>query len=205
MLAVCGIFAVLCAGCQLYPEVSPIIETTATDWPMWRFDASRSAASPGQLPAGLHLQWVRELDKPVPAWSKEQYKLQFDRSYEPVVMGKQIFVPSMVSDKITAYDTDSGKENWRFYCDGPVRFAPIAWKDKVYFVSDDGYLYCLNSKQGELVWRFRLGPSQRKILGNGRLISAWPARGAPVLYDGKIYCAASIWPFMGIFIYSLDA
>ena len=172
---------------------------------MWRYDASRSAASPGQLPARLHLQWVRELDKPLPAWSKEQYKLQFDRSYEPVVMGKQIFVPSMVSDKVTAYDTDSGKENWRFYCDGPVRFAPIAWKDKVYFVSDDGYLYCLDAEQGQLVWRFLLGPSQRRILGNGRLISAWPARGAPVMYDGKIYCAASIWPFMGTFIYSLDA
>jgi outer membrane protein assembly factor BamB len=172
---------------------------------MWRYDASRSAASPGQLPAKLHLQWVRELDKPIPAWGKEQYKLQFDRSYEPVVMGKQIFIPSMVSDKVTAYDTNTGKENWRFYCDGPVRFAPIAWKNKVYFVSDDGHLYCLDAEQGELIWRFRLEPSQRKILGNGRLISAWPARGAPVLYDGKIYCAASIWPFMGIFIYSLDA
>jgi len=172
---------------------------------MWRYDASRSAASPGQLPARLHLQWVRELEKPVPAWSKEQYKLQFDRSYEPVVMGKQIFVPSMVSDKVTAYDTNTGKENWRFYCDGPVRFAPIAWKNKIYFVSDDGHLYCLDAENGKLIWRFRLGPSQRRILGNGRLISAWPARGAPVLYDGKIYCASSIWPFMGIFIYSLDA
>jgi len=205
LLAVCVLSAVFWAGCRLYPEVGPVIETAAVDWPMWRYDASRSAASPGWLPPELHLQWVRELDKPVPAWSKEQYKLQFDRSYEPVVMGKQIFVPSMVGDKVTAYDTDTGKENWRFYCDGPVRFAPVAWKDKIYFVSDDGYLYCLNAEQGKLIWRFRLGPSQRKILGNGRLISAWPARGAPVLYDGKIYCAASIWPFMGIFIYSLDA
>jgi outer membrane protein assembly factor BamB len=205
VLAVCLFFAVFLGSCQLWSLVSSAIEPSRTDWPMWRYDASRSAASPGQLPARLHLQWVRELPKPSPAWSKEQYKLQFDRSYEPVVMGNQIFVPSMVRDKVTAYDTDSGEENWRFYCDGPVRFAPIAWKDKIYFVSDDGYLYCLNAKKGTLLWKFRLGPSERRILGNGRLISAWPARGAPVLYDGKIYCAASIWPFMGIFIYCLDA
>ncbi|MEN6427940.1 MAG: hypothetical protein ABFE13_21515, partial [Phycisphaerales bacterium] len=72
------------------------------DWPMWRCDASRSGASPVSLPADLHLQWVRELPKPAPAWREEQYKLQFDRSYEPVVMGRQIFVPSMASDKIEA-------------------------------------------------------------------------------------------------------
>ena len=172
---------------------------------MWRYDASRTAASPAELPADLHLLWVRQLPEPSAAWSQEQYKLQFDRSYEPVVMGKQIFVPSMVSDKVAAYNTNNGKRNWQFFCDGPVRFAPIAWQGRVYFVSDDGYLYCLNAKKGTLLWKFRLAPSGRKVLGNGRLISTWPARGGPVLYDGKIYCAASIWPFMGVFIYALDA
>src|SRR5438477_611692 len=44
-----------------------------------------------------------------------------------------------------------------------------------------------------------------KSLGNGRLISMWPARGAPVIADGTVYFAASIWPFMGIFIHALDA
>jgi outer membrane protein assembly factor BamB len=178
---------------------------TSADWPMWRYDAGRTAASPVSLPAELHLQWVRDLPKPAPAWSEEQYKLQFDRSYEPVVMGKQIFVPSMVSDKVTAYDTDTGKQNWQFFCEGPVRFAPIAWQGRVYFVSDDGCLYCLDAAQGRLLWQYRLAPTNRKALGNGRLISAWPARGGPVLQDGKIYCAASIWPFMGVFIYAIDA
>ena len=172
---------------------------------MWRYDASRSAASPVSLPAELHLQWVRDLPKPAPAWSEEQYKLQFDRSYEPVVMGKQIFVPSMVSDKVTAYDTETGKQNWQFFCDGPVRFAPIAWQGRVYLASDDGYLYCLDAKEGGLLWKLSLAPTHRKLFGNGRLISAWPARGGPVLQDGKIYCSASIWPFMGVFIYAIDA
>ncbi|MBN2270192.1 MAG: PQQ-binding-like beta-propeller repeat protein, partial [Sedimentisphaerales bacterium] len=140
-----------------------------------------------------------------PAWAEEQYKLQFDKSYEPIVMGKRIFVGSMVGDKVTAYDTDSGVEIWRFYCDGPVRFAPVGWKDRIYFVSDDGCLYCLAAADGKLIRRTRLGPSDKKILGNGRLISIWPGRGGPVLFDGKIYCAASIWPFMGVFIYAIDA
>jgi len=177
----------------------------SSDWPMWRYDANRSAASPASLPESLQLQWIRDLPKPAPAWSEEQYKLQFDRSYEPVVMGKQIFIPSMVSDKVAAYDTGTGKQNWQFFCDGPVRFAPVAWQGHVYFVSDDGYLYCLNANEGKLLWKYHLAPTGRKVLGNGRIISAWPARGGPVLHDGKIYCAASIWPFMGVFIDAIDA
>lgn len=174
-------------------------------WPMWRYDASRSAVSPAPLPEKLHVQWIRELPKPAPAWSEEQYKLQFDRSYEPVVMGKQIFVGSMVSDKVTAYDTASGRQNWQFFCDGPVRFAPVAWRGRVYVVSDDRHLYCLDAEAGELHWKIRLAPSDRRLLGNGRLISAWPARGGPVLHNGKIYCTAGIWPFMGVFVYAIDA
>ena len=177
----------------------------AGDWPQWRHDAGRTSVTPHELPADLHLQWMRELADPRPAWPKSQTKLQFDVSYEPVVMGRTIFVPSMVRDSVTAYDTESGREKWRFYAEGPVRFAPIAHEGRVYFVSDDGYLYCLRAKHGALLWKFRGGPSERKLIGNDQLISMWPARGGPVLYDGKIYFAASIWPFMGIFIHALDA
>ena len=60
-------------------------------------------------------------------------------------------------------------------------------------------------QMGKLSWKFRGGPSDRKILGNKRLISTWPARGAPVIKEGIVYFAASIWPFMGTFIYALDA
>jgi len=176
----------------------------ADDWPMWRYDAKRGAASPVSLPDDLHLAWVRQLPKPAPAWRQEQYKLQFDRSYEPVVMGKQIFVPSMVGDKVVAYDTETGRQNWQFFANGPVRFAPVAWRDRVYFASDDGCLYCLNAQHGTLLWKSRLAPSDRKVLGNGRLISAWPARGGPVLHDGTLYCSASIWPFMGVFVSAVD-
>src|SRR5262249_45200605 len=69
----------------------------------------------------------------------------------------------------------------------------------------DGHLYCLNAAKGTLLWKFRGAPTDRRILGNERLISTWPARGAPVVADGTVYFAASIWPFMGIFIHALDA
>jgi len=175
------------------------------DWPMWRYNESRSGASGEQLAQDLHLQWVRELPSPKPAWPASQERLQFDASYEPVVAGKTIFIGSMVSDSVTAYNTDTGAEKWRFYCDGPVRFAPVVYKNKLYFASDDGYLYCCNTKDGSLINRFLAGPATNKVIGNDRLVGMWPVRGGPVLYDGTIYFAASIWPFMGTFIYAINA
>ena len=182
-----------------------ICSASASDWPMWRHDAARSAVAQDELPADLHLQWVRDLPSPKAAWPASQWKLQFDASYEPIVMNKTIYVPSMVRDSVTAYSTRTGEEKWRFYADGPVRFAPVAYNEALYFVSDDGYLYCLNAESGELIWRVRAGPSDRKIIGNDRVVSMWPARGAPVIRDGIIYFAGGIWPFMGTFIYALDA
>ena len=187
--------------------LGPLLSASrAGDWPQWRYDAGRTAATPDELPPRLHLQWRRELPTPEPAWpDKSNRMLQFDASYEPVAMGKLLFVPSMVNDSVTAYDTETGDEKWRFYADGPVRFAPVVADGKVYFVSDDGRFYCLNAADGKLVRELRGAPGGRKVLGNGRLISAWPGRGGPVLAGGTIYFAAGIWPFMGTFIHAVNA
>ena len=182
--------------------------TSGADWPTWRFDAGRTAASPHELPGELHLHWVRELPAPRRAWPQQQDdgdKLAFDRSYEPVAYGGLLLVPSMVRDSLTAYDIRSGDERWRFYTDGPVRFAPAAAEGRVYVASDDGCLYCLDAHSGRLLWRHRGGPRQRKVLGNGRLIDTWPARGGPVIDDGVVYYAAGVWPFMGTMIHALEA
>jgi len=179
----------------------------AGDWPMWRRDAGRSAASAEELPRKLHLQWVREYPRLRPTWKDpiNQDRMPFDRSYEPVAAGGRVFLGFNSSDKMVALDLATGSEEWSFYSDGPVRLPPVVWEGKLYFVSDDGYLYCLDTETGSLLWKHRGGPSDRKLLGNERLICTWPARGGPVIADGVVYFAAGIWPFMGVFIHGLDA
>ncbi len=162
----------------------------------------RAAVTDG--PALLHLQWVRHQPAARPAWP-DQPKLHFDLAPQPVVQGGTVFVGSTRTDSLTALDLETGAERWQFRTNGPVRFAPALWDGNVFTVSDDGYLYCLDAATGQLRWKFRGGPSDRLILGNDRLISTWPARGAPAIADGIVYFAAGIWPFMGVFIHALDA
>lgn len=177
------------------------------DWPMWRYDAERSAASTERLPEDLQLQWSLTLGPRKPAWDDALNLdlMTYDRVFEPVIKDGRLFLGFNDRDKLVAYDLASGEELWSFFAGGPVRLPPVAWQDRVFFASDDGQLYCLSAADGSLLWNFRAGPSARQILGNQRLISAWPMRGGPVVRDGKVYCAASIWPFMGTFITALDA
>ena len=131
--------------------------------------------------------------------------MPYDRVFEPIVLGARMFVAFNDTDQIIALDTRNGQELWRFTANGPIRLPPVAAEGRVYAVSDDGHLYCLRAADGHVEWRFRGAPSARKAIGNDRLISAWPARGGAVVRDGVLYFAASIWPFMGTFIYALDA
>jgi len=204
---ICHGFLLLCitAALRFAPFLLPA-PALADDWPTWRHDAERTGISGQRLAEILHLQWVREYPAPVPAFAGiRQQRVQFDLGYEPVVAGHTLFFGSALNDCLTALDTTTGVERWRFYADGPIRLAPAVYAGRVYFGSDDGQLYCLDAAQGKLLWSTRLGPTPRKVLGNGRLISTWPARGGPVVHQGRVYVAAGIWPFAGIFVWAFDA
>ncbi len=184
-----------------------VMMASGGDWPQWRYDAGRTAASPEELADTLHLQWTRDYPRLEPAWEDivNRDRMPYDRLYEPVAMDGALFVASSRNDSVTALDTRSGAEKWRYYADGPVRLPPVAWEDRVFFVSDDGYLYCVNAADGSPKWRRRAAPGTRRVLGNRRLVSAWPARGGPVIEDGVLYLAAGIWPFEGVFVQAIDA
>lgn len=175
----------------------------AADWPMWRHDPGRTAATGETLPESLALRWSRQLATPAPAYTDT--RLRFDAAPEPVVLGKRLFTGSNADDSVTAYDTETGEEIWKTFADGPVRFAPVAGDGRVIFGSDDGCLYCVKASDGSPVWKIRAVPSERRVLGNGRLISVWPVRGGPVLHEGRVYFAAGVWPLEGTFVFCVDA
>ncbi len=174
------------------------------DWPMYRGDAARGARAAESLPLPLQPAWTyRARHAPSPAWPRNP-RMQFDRAYQPVVAGDRVVFGSSTDGTVTALDTAQGRVCWQFFTDGPVRFAPALWRDRALVASDDGYLYALRLADGDLLWKLRGGPDSSNVLGNGTMISRWPARGGPVVCDDVAYFAAGIWPSEGIFIYALD-
>ena len=183
------------------------VAAQADDWPMWRCDAQRTASSNETLPSGMKLLWSRDYGPRQQAWDDPLNNdlMTYDRIFEPIVTGGRLFVGFNDQDKLTALDAQTGEELWSFFTEGPVRVPPAAHNGKVYFCSDDGFLYCVDAATGKIHWKLRGGPSAQHAIGNQRIVSAWVARGGPVIRDETVYFAASIWPFMGTFIYAVDA
>lgn len=180
------------------------ISAVAKDWPTYRHDADRSGYTPEKLANDLHLQWSFQMQHaPVPAWPRSK-RMTFDRSPQLIVADGRVFFGSSVDGKLHATDAATGKPLWSFATRGPIRFAPAHYQGRVYATSDDGYLYCLRAKDGQLLWKKRGGPSDEMILGNSRMVSRWPVRGGVAIYDNILYFAAGIWPTDGVSLYALD-
>jgi outer membrane protein assembly factor BamB len=177
----------------------------AGDWAMYKGNPARNSFTAEALSAKLSLRWVvKTAHAPMPAWPVSQ-RLAFDQAFHPVAAGGTLYYGSSADQQIHALDAASGEERWTFFTNGPVRFAPVVWKDRVLAVSDDGWLYCLAAADGKLLWKKQGGPDDRMVLGNDRMVSRWPARGGPVVHEDIVYFAAGIWPSEGIYIYALEA
>lgn len=200
-----------------------VVPAWASDWPMYKKDARRSAVTDEKLTFPLHLVWKYiPSQAPRPAWpnlfaypqsidfacirdAAQPVLLEFDYAPHPIVSGDTIYFGSSADDTVRAMSLTTGKERWRFTTDGPVRFAPSVANGLLYVTSDDGYLYCLKAENGSLKWKFRAAHDERMVMGNGRMISRWPCRTGALVLDGKVYLTAGMWPAGGIFIYALDA
>jgi outer membrane protein assembly factor BamB len=178
---------------------------TAADWPQYRADAERSGHTSEALPAELSLAWTyKPVHPPIPAWPRDD-RMLFDRAHDVVIGGGVLLFGTSAEGRVIALDPATGEEKWSYFTDAPVRFAPAIWKDRAYVVGDDGYLYCLSLADGSLIQKWRGGPSDELILGNGRMVSRWPARGGPVIRDGVVYFGAGIWQSEGIYLVAIDA
>ena len=206
IVRVCFSVFLLCAAASL----------RADDWPTYRHDPARSGVSAEKLNGPLSGKWVfTPTHPPRHAWGDPQPKpvegilelprLRFDDAFHVAASGGLVFFGSSSECKVTALDAETGKTKWIFYTEGPVRLAPTVWERKVYVGSDDGNVYCLGARTGELIWRFNAAPDRRKLLGNGTMISLWPVRTGVVVDKGVAYFGAGVFPAEGIYLYAVDA
>ena len=186
-----------------------ITMNAVADWPTYRADIARSGNASGQLDAELNLQWVYHPSQaPKPAWpapAAERPRMHVDNAYHSVIANDIVYFAVSMTDKIYAIDINTGDVCWDFYTEGPVRFAPVFSDGKLYAGSDDGYVYCLDGKDGSLLWKYRAGPSDEKVIGNGRMISMWPVRTGLLVDGGVVYFAAGVFPYEGLYICALQA
>lgn len=197
----------------------PGIEGTrpqVTDWPTYNRDDRRTGMAEEALTFPLQPRWQHREKVPSPAWPEEAQadyyhnkfdlaeRVTFDRVNHVVGVDGHLFFGSSTENVVRCLDADTGRVRWSFPTEGPVRLAPTVAADRVLFGCDDGFVYCVTAKDGTLLWKQRIAPEERRIPGNGRIISAWPVRTDVLVQDGKAYVCAGVFPSWGVYQVTLN-
>jgi outer membrane protein assembly factor BamB len=181
-------------------------------------DNRRSGITSEQLPLPLQEAWVcTARHAPSPAWpapAKVDYwhglrdlaaRVTYDRAFQVAAAGDALYFGSSADDKVYCLDAATGRVRWVFFTGGPVRLAPTVFAGKVYVGSDDGQVYCLAAGGGAEVLKARQAPATRQVIGNGRMISASPARTGVLVAGGIAYFATGLFPTEGVSLCAIDA
>ena len=164
---------------------------TDSDWPTYRHDATRSGRAGCDLPVNLDRLWEHKFESAIT---------------QPVVADGRIVVAEEDAHTVFCLDSDSGRPLWQYTTGGRIDSSPTLHRGMVLFGSTDGWVYCLSAADGQLAWRFRAAPDERRIVVHSQLESAWPVHGSVLVQDGVAYCTAGRSSYLdgGIWVYALD-
>ncbi len=172
------------------PKSLKTLSVAPGDWPTYRADNTRGAASGSRIPAKVQVAWEYQPPKGVD-------------STAPVTAGGMVFLGG--SDGAVRAIADSGKCLWTAYTAGPILYPPAIDQNRLFVGSGDGWIYAFEAATGKRLWRFRAAPVDRKINTYGRLTSTWPVASGVLVDDGVVYAAAGIASYDGTHVYALDA
>ena len=139
------------------------------DWPTFRHDHARSGRNPVTVEAKLKSAWKSKLG---------------GRLTSLTVADKTVYVAQIDQHRLFALDADNGETRWSFTAGGRIDSPPTYHHGRVVFGSADGWVYCLRASDGELVWRFRAAPEDRRLMAFEQLESVWPVHGTILIEEG---------------------
>lgn len=193
----------------------------AEDWPTYLKTNERVGATSESLEFPLSAQWTaRATEAPEMSWpgpdGREierkllRSRMTFDDAFHVSVVGDRLYYGSSVDHQMRCVDLQTGQVIWTFFSEGPIRLAPTLYDEKVYFGSDDGKVYCLDSADGSPVWNLRAGPAGDRLLGRQQMISRWPVRTGVLIHEdaeqGPVaYFGAGIFPHENVYLFAVHA
>ena len=179
----------------------------AEDWPTFRHDDMRSGISSENLNLKqLRPAWSwQSSTSPNMAWGRpakiDAYKKletlpamrMYDAAFHTIVAASKLYFCSSVDNALHCINANTGKELWRYITHAPLHIAPTFANGKIYFGSDDGFVYCVDAEKGGLIWKFSPQDQSSFMVNNGMLISRYPCRSGVIVQNGIAYFAFSLF------------
>lgn len=145
------------------------------DWPTFRHDQSRSGTSKQPIEAQVNPTWTASLG---------------GRLTSPVIAAGRVYVAQIDTHTLYALNEKSGETSWTFTSGARIDSPPTVHHGRVVFGGADGWVYCLQASDGQLVWRYRAAPLDRRTMAYEQLESLWPVHGSVLVRDDVVYCVA---------------
>ena len=168
----------------------PLPEVKADDWPMFRGNLSRGNSLPIMTGKKLSKKW-----EAVVGLGGKSYGVM-DGERTGLAQATSAYGLAVVADidaqRIVALDQESGKEKWTFHVGSRVEFSPSLYNGLCLFGAEDGYVYALNVKTGDLIYKLQIAPVERYIGGQDKVESMWPVGGDMLIADGCGYAVAGL-------------
>jgi outer membrane protein assembly factor BamB len=182
-------------------ETAP--ETGDSEWPMYRHDRHRSGGTKAAGPAALEEIWRAPATgestagtAPTSPIAKEWESHPFaqGRITAPVISGGRVFVSVPDAHRVVALSAATGKALWQFTANGVIDTPPTIERGRCVFGTRAGWVYGLVAATGDLAWRVRASPEDRRIVAWGSVESAWPVPGSVLAHKGIVYLPAGRTP-----------
>ncbi len=159
-----------------YADVKSEIGKSKSDsWPTYRHDPERSGHTENNLPGEIKKLWQADVGGKLSTMTAADGKL---------------FISAIDQHTVLALSADSGKKIWSYTTGGRVDSPPTIYNGLAIFGCADGWVYCVRTSDGALVWRFRAAPGADKLVSYQQIESVWPLHGSVLVYDGVAYCLA---------------
>ncbi len=161
------------------------------DWPTFRHDQKRSGTSRQDIPKDIETTWTTSLG---------------GRLTSPVIANGLVYVSQIDAHTLHALDQKTGKEAWTFTAGARVDSPPTVERGRVFFGCTDGCVYCLKADDGQLIWRYRVAPLDRRAMAFEQLESLWPVHGSVLIKDSIVWAVAGRSNFLdgGLRLVRLD-
>ena len=101
--------------------------------------------------AGKLVAYDLNLDKEL--WSKELKKGDAKITVGKLAVEDNILYVTYGINKLTAFNSDDGKEVWTATLDDIVKGTPTVYRDKVFVHSSHNHIYALKKCNGKIIWR----------------------------------------------------
>lgn len=158
---------------------TPLLSRTAAggvdDWPMFRHDSGRSGTTRQDVPADPQEQWSARLG---------------GRLTSPVIADGLVYVARTDEHTLYALNQKDGSEAWTWTATARIDSPPTISQGRAVFGCTDGWIYCLRAADGQLVWKYRAAPLDRRAMAFEQLESLWPVHGSVLIRENVVWAVA---------------